>query len=73
MCSECVGGSEEGTDVCVRETKISFCFFPTLAACSLHNILEFWEGVEEGCRLENIRRVADVPALIADPDLGTSP
>lgn len=30
-------------------------------------------GVEEGCRLENIRRVADVPALIADPDLVTSP
>jgi hypothetical protein len=53
--------------------KDSFCCFLTLAACSPPSILEFWEGVEEGCRLENIRRVADVPALIVDPDLGTPP
>lgn len=68
-----VRGSGEGTDGCVRETKVPSASSPTLAACSPHNILEFWEGVEEGCRLENIRRVADVPALIADPDLVTSP
>lgn len=42
LCAVC-GGSREGTDVCVRETRF-LQLPPTLAACSPCKYPEFWEG-----------------------------
>lgn len=69
---QCVGGSGEGTDGCVRETKIPSASSPPWQLVALTISSSSGRGWRRGCRLENIRRVADVPALIADPDLGTS-
>lgn len=71
MCvMQCVGGSREGTDECVRETKIPSASSPPWQLVVLTISSSSGRMVEEGSCLENIRRVADVPALIADPDLG---
>lgn len=67
---QCVGGSREGTDDRVRETKIPSASSPPWQLVALTISWSSGRMVEEGCCLENIRRVADVPALIADPDLG---
>lgn len=64
-CVQCVGGSGEGTDGCVRETKVPSASSPPWQPVAL----DFWQGVEEGCCLEHVRRVADVPVLVLD--LGT--
>lgn len=52
-------------DVLGREDFFSFP--PPWQRVALAKVLEFWEGGwRRGTGLENIRRVADVPALIAD-------
>lgn len=68
----CSGGSGEGTDGCVGETKIPSAASSPWQLVALTVSSSSGRG-QEGCRLENIRRVADVPALIVDPDLGTPP
>lgn len=41
---QCVGGSREGTDGCVRERRFFFSFPPPWQRVALAKVLEFWEG-----------------------------
>lgn len=61
------GGPREGTDGCVREDFFS-AFPPPWQPVVLAKVLG--GGWRRGTGLENIRRVANVPDLIADQDLG---
>lgn len=44
---QCVGGSREGTDECVRETKIPSASFSSWQLVAL-TMSEFWEGDRGG-------------------------